>query len=220
MEELRLREYRPLSLRIWHWLNAFVITGLLLTVLIRKTLLSWRTNSSVILSKLEAAGHSISPELSVDIAKTIRNPLWDWHIWLGYILGALFLFRLFIAIFIEKRGLVLPALKSIFNKKIVQKNTRHYYLVKSFYALFHVMTVLMFVTGILLIFKNNLGTLILSMSGSLKEIHELSMWFFVGFIGIHLVGIIISEHGEDTGIVSDMICGGKKDNNSGNGKGK
>lgn len=194
MEELRLREYRPLSLRVWHWLNAFVITGLLLTVLIRKTLLSWRTNSSVILSKLEAAGHSISPELSVDIAKTIRNPLWDWHIWLGYILGALFLFRLFIAIFIEKKGFFLPSIKSL----------------RSLYALFHLMTLLMFITGILLIFKNNLGPTILSMAGPLKDVHEVSMWFFVGFTGIHLTGVIISEQGEGSGIVSDMISGGKK----------
>lgn len=209
MKEMSLREYRPLSLRIWHWLNAFVITALLLTVLLRKTLLSWKTNSSVILTKLEAAGHTITPELAADIAKAIRNPLWDWHIYLGYILGGLLLMRILIALVVEKKCIFLSVLKSISNKTIVQKNTRHYYLLKAFYAIFHLMTLLMFATGIVLVFKNSFG-FERSTIGIFKEVHEISMWFFVAFVVVHIGGIIISENGKEAGIVSDMISGGKE----------
>ncbi len=210
MKEKSLREYRPLSLRIWHWLNALVIMSLLLTVLLRKTLLSWRTNSSIIMSKLESAGHSISSDLAADIAKTIRNPLWDWHILLGYALGALLLSRLLIAIFVEKRCLFLSVFKSISNKTILQKTTRHYYLIKALYAIFHLMTFVVFITGLVLIFKKDLA-LERAVIEIFKEVHEISMWFFIAFIVAHLIGIIISENGKDAGIVSDMISGGKKE---------
>lgn len=209
MKEMSLREYRPLSLRIWHWLNVFVMTSLLLTVLLRKTLLSWKTNSVIISTKLEAAGHFISPGLAADIAKTIRNPLWDWHIVLGYALGALFVIRILIALFVEKKCIFISVFKSIRNKTIIQNETRHYYLVKAFYAIFHFMTLVMFVTGIILVLKNDLG-FDRGIIGALKEVHEISMWFFIVFIIVHLLGVVISENGKDAGIVSDMITGGKK----------
>ena len=41
-----------LSLRIWHWLNAIVVLGLLGTFFLRKTFLSWRENSQIIMHKL------------------------------------------------------------------------------------------------------------------------------------------------------------------------
>lgn len=206
-----LREYRPLSIRIWHWLNALVIVGLLLTVLLRKTVLSWRTNSSVISTKLEAAGQAITPDLAKDIAVTIRNPLWDWHIYMGYALGVLLVVRVLIALFVQKRCIILAVVDSIKSKNIFNPNTRHYYLVRALYAVFHVMTLLMVVTGLVLIFKDNMG-LEKSVSSVFKEVHEISMWFFVGFIGLHILGVMVSENGQDAGLVSDMISGGPKKN--------
>ncbi|MEN0059456.1 MAG: cytochrome b/b6 domain-containing protein, partial [Bdellovibrio sp.] len=64
MAVVQFRKYQPLGLRIWHWLNALAILGLLLTVLLRKTFLSWRTNSALIEAKLQAAGTAITPELA------------------------------------------------------------------------------------------------------------------------------------------------------------
>ena len=43
---------------------------------------------------------------------------------------------------------------------------------------------------------------------SIKEIHELMMWFFVAFAGGHILGIVMAENKEDSGLVSDMINGG------------
>lgn len=210
MEKMSLREYRPLTFRLWHWFNAFVIAALLLTVLLRKTLLSWKINSAVILTKLELAGHQITPELSADIAKTIRNPLWDWHIYLGYMLGVLLLVRILIAFVVEKKCIFLSVFKSIRSKKIIQAQTRHYYLLKAFYAVFHLMTLMMFITGIILVFKKNLN-IDRSLLEIVKEVHEVSMWFFILFILAHLIGVILAENRGEAGIVSDMISGGTQE---------
>lgn len=76
MSKYSFRKYQPLSLRIWHWANSIIILGLLGTVLIRKTFLSWRTNSAVIQEKMSEIGVSITPEFAKEVAVTIRDPLY------------------------------------------------------------------------------------------------------------------------------------------------
>jgi Ni/Fe-hydrogenase 1 B-type cytochrome subunit len=211
LSNLVFRKYQPLSLRLWHWLNAIVILGLLATVLIRKTFLSWRTNSVLIENKLNEAGLLITPQLAKDIAVSIRNPLWDWHIYLGFALAALFVVRLLIVIFIEKKIPGVLELKSIMNiKKTLgseKKSTLHFSIVKIGYGFFYLVTLFMVISGLVLHFKAELS-LGSELSQSVKDIHELTMWFFVAFIGAHLLGVIKAEHGPDKGIVSDMINGG------------
>ena len=41
-----------LNFRLWHWIHALVILGLAGTVLLRKTFLSWRTNSEILTQEL------------------------------------------------------------------------------------------------------------------------------------------------------------------------
>ncbi len=103
MLNFSFRKYNPLSLRLWHWINSLVILGILGTVLLRKTFLSWRTNSALIEEMLNDAGTIISPELAKSIAVEIRNPMWDWHIYLGFTMGVLFLARILSVFLFEKK---------------------------------------------------------------------------------------------------------------------
>lgn len=212
MSKYSFRKFQPLSLRFWHWLNAMVILGLLGTVLIRKTFLSWRTNSVLIEEKLKTAGTVITPELAKDIAVTIRNPLWDWHIYLGFFLGALLLGRILIMILIEKKCPGRQELKNLITFKqlpsVEKKTALHYYLVKVGYAVFYLATALMVITGLMMNFKVDIG-LSKNFVSLTKEIHEFMMWFFVIFISGHILGIVIAENTQDQGLVSDMIHGGK-----------
>lgn len=212
MANYSFRKYQPLGLRLWHWLNAVAILGLLGTVLLRKTFLSWRSNAALIESKLQAAGTAITPELAKDIAVSIRNPMWDWHIYLGYSLTALILFRVAVGIFILRKCPATHAVQSVWNLKKVAPGEKakalHYTFVKTGYAIFYLATVLMVITGLLLTFKENLS-LGKGLVESVKEIHELMMWFFVVFVVGHLLGVVIAENREDQGLVSDMIHGGK-----------
>ena len=83
--------YSPIF-RLWHWFNAFVVLGLLGTVFLRKTFLSWRTNSEILMTKLTEFGVDISAEQAKILAKAIRAGMWEWHIILGYALAFSVLF--------------------------------------------------------------------------------------------------------------------------------
>ena len=211
MQKYSFKKYQALSLRIWHWLNAAAILGLLGTVLIRKTLLSWRTNSVLIQQKLEAAGTTITPELAKEIAVAVRNPLWDWHAYLGFFLGALLIWRLCILLLVEKKGFSFRIVKDLFQLKSLpaaeKREAYHFSFVKIGYLIFYFATILMVATGLMLNFKTDLN-LSKDLAGVTKEIHEFMMWFFVVFVGGHIVGVIVAENRGDQGIVSDMINGG------------
>lgn len=213
MPKYNFRKYQPLPLRLWHWLNAAVIFGLLGTVLLRKTFLSWRTNSALIEAKLKEAGTVITPELAKDIAVSIRNPLWDWHIYLGFGLAALLVGRVLVAAFVEKKcplGHALESFKGLKNVPPQEKPAAlHYTLVRAGYAVFYFVTLLMVATGLMQTFKTELG-LSKDFIGTVKEVHELMMWFFVIFVGGHITGVVIAENQKDPGIISDMIHGGDR----------
>ena len=85
-----------LSFRVWHWLNALVIIGLLGTVFLRKTFLSWRDNAQIIMSKFSEMGVVITKEQAKVVAQTIRDGMWEWHIILGYALAFLVLYRIYL----------------------------------------------------------------------------------------------------------------------------
>ena len=211
MNKFSFKKYQPVGLRFWHWLNAAVIISLLLTVLLRKTLLSWRTNSVVIQQKLTDAGSMITTDLAKEIAITIRNPLWDWHIYLGYALTALLIGRLLVALFIEKKFVDSQHIKNLFSinsfPEAERKQALHFSLVKTGYAVFYIATLMMVLTGLLLVFKGSLN-ISKSVTEIFKETHELMMWFFIVFAGAHIIGVVVAEKNGSSGIVSDMINGG------------
>lgn len=213
MPNYSFRKYQPLSLRLWHWLNALVILGLLGTVLLRKTFLSWRANAALIENKMQAAGATVTPELAKDIAISMRNPMWDWHIYLGFALGGLLLARILVGLFVVKKCPSAQAVQDFWNVRGVAGNERgkalHHALVKTSYALFYLVTAFMVASGFALNFKNDWG-LSREFADVIKEIHELTMWFFVVFVIGHLGGVVIAENRDDQGLVSDMIHGGKK----------
>jgi cytochrome b561 len=153
----------------------------------------------------------ITAELAKDIAVAIREPLWVWHIRLGVILGALLVGRLAIALLVEKRIPGVAALGSILRLKTLPSEERgdalHHSLVKLSYAVFCLATLLMVTTGLVLLLGAELGSSKALME-SVKEVHELAMWFFAVFAGAHLLGIVLVENGKAPGIISDMVHGG------------
>lgn len=199
---------------MWHWLNALAILGLLATVLLRKTFLSWRANSALIQGKLQEAGTSITADLAKDIAVSIRTPMWDWHYVLGFTLAGLLVFRLISGVFAVKKCPASQAVQGTCNFFKVPANERlhalHYAFVKTGYALFYLSTLFMVITGLVMYFKTDLGISKETIE-PIKELHELMMWFFVVFVGGHILGVVIAENRGDQGLVSDMIHGGKKD---------
>ena len=86
-------------LRLWHWANAIVITGSLLTVLIDSTLLDTRNNAAVIKANLHQSGVNVSDRQAGSAAHELSDKVWTVHTYFGYVLAALLLFRLILEFF-------------------------------------------------------------------------------------------------------------------------
>ncbi len=186
---------QPRTLRLWHWLNAFAIFGLLGTVFLRKTFLSWRTNAQLIEDKAAELGASgLTAESAAVIARAIRDPMWQWHYVLGFALVALIVFRAGVGLATRTRPPVRP--RSV-----------HHKLVKVGYAVFYAAVTFMGTTGVVLFFKAQLG-LSKELTQGVKESHEAAIIFFALFVAAHLMGVVVAELRGERGLVSDMINGG------------
>ncbi|DAB28849.1 MAG: cytochrome B [Sulfurimonas sp. RIFOXYD12_FULL_33_39] len=188
-----------LGFRIWHWLSAIVILGLLGTVFLRKTFLSYRTNSEIIMTKLTDMGADIFKEDAVIIAKAIRNIMWEWHLILGYALAFLVLYRV-VLFFIDRSKR--DAFSSLtLHKKGVKIS---YYIV---YATIFFITISGFV-----VYLHEYLELSQETTKQIKSLHELSYNVFLVFVPLHILGVFIADAKDEHGIVSTMINGKTKDN--------
>lgn len=189
-----------LDFRIWHWIHAFVVIGLLGTVFLRKTFLSWRTNSEIIAQKLIEIDFDleITTEQSKIIAKAIRAPMWEWHIILGYLLAILIIWR--IVLFFTESGQR--------NYKNFKNNSLHKKMVKLGYIIIYFVLLFMTISGFSLYFNSILG-LTKEMIHNIKDIHEFVFNAVLIFVPLHIIGVIIAENRDEKGIISDMINGGK-----------
>jgi Ni/Fe-hydrogenase 1 B-type cytochrome subunit len=198
------------SIRLWHWANALIITGSLLTVLVNSTVLKPWVNAGIIADKLKEKGISVTDEQTRSVAFALSDKVWVIHTYLGYALIGLFLFRLAIELFgladktlINKIGAAKRSFLSIKEKRIASRNEM---LVKTSYAVFYVLLMMMVVTGLALALKDNIPAF--RSMHFIKEIHGFTMYLILGFIFIHLAGVFIGERRAHKGIVSDMINGG------------
>lgn len=190
-------KYTPLF-RIWHWFNAIVVLGLLATVLLRKTFLSWRTNSEILMSKLSEIGVEITAEQAKMLAKAVRAGMWEWHIILGYALAFSILFRIYL--YFKDNSV-----KESFNSLNTHKKG-----VKSLYYLLYGTLLFMSISGFAIHFYVNLG-FTKDFAHDIKEIHELVFNIVMVFVPIHIAGVIIADNTEEKGLISTMINGKKKE---------
>ena len=183
------------SFRIWHWVNAFVVMGLIGTVLLRETFLNSRENASIISNKLLEMGIALSGEQAKVIAKSIFAPMWEWHIYLGYLFGALVLYRL--ALFFTKSG------KQSFCFKELDM---HHKLVSAGYVVIYVSLFFMAISGLMIHFYEELGVL-KETAHDIKELHEAVYNIILIFVPLHVAGVVVAELRGEEGLISKMVNG-------------
>jgi len=188
-----------LDFRIWHWVHATVILGLLGTVFLRKSFLSWRTNSELLTQKLSEIDLSITEAQAKVLAKAIRAPMWEWHILLGYALAALVVWR--IILFFTESGKQ--------NYQNLSSETLHKKMVKLGYIGIYAIILFMSISGLTIHFYEELG-LVKDTAHDIKDIHELVFNAILIFVPLHVIGVIIAENRDEKDIISDMINGGSK----------
>ena len=200
------------SLRLWHWLNAVVITGSLLTVLLNSTLLNTWENAALIKNQLLEAGASVTDRQARSAAHELSDKVWQLHTYFGYGLAALVLFRIILEFFQIADQKLLRKIKIAYRDyRITQKNrelARHEFWVKTLYAIFYLMLIIMAITGLCLAFEDDVHWL--KEIRAIRQIHSLTMYLILAFIVIHLAGVFLAERKDGKGITSAMINGGDK----------
>ncbi|MBU0631561.1 cytochrome b/b6 domain-containing protein [bacterium] len=186
-----------MNFRIWHWVNAIVVLGLIGTVLLRKGFLSYKTNAQIILDKLSSIDVSITLDQAKSIAKAIREPMWEWHIILGYALAFLVVYR--IVLFFTQSG------KRSFQFKELDV---HHKIVSAGYIVIYAALFFLSISGLVIHFYQELG-LLKDTAHDIKELHEAVYYVILYFVPLHVAGVIMADMKTEKGITSDMINGGK-----------
>jgi len=147
--------------------------------------------ADIIALYLSNTDQSLSQEQLIVLAKQIREPMWQWHVYIGYALTALFALRFSIPLF-GKLKFQNPLTKEQSIKEKFQKWT---------YIVFYLCVIVSLITGLII----ELGPK--DLKKSMEAIHVLSIYYLVPFIVIHIAGVLIAEFTSQKGIISRIVSG-------------
>ena len=85
-------------------------------------------------------------------------------------------------------------------------DARHVLLAKLTYAAFYLFITIMVVTGLALIFADDVPFLH-SIEHTAEEVHNVTMYLIIGYIALHVVGVVWADIYDDRGLVSRMVSG-------------
>jgi Ni/Fe-hydrogenase 1 B-type cytochrome subunit len=200
------------TLRTWHWINFLVISGSLITVLINSTLTTPENTVQLVKNELSQQHIPVTAEQAGGVGHALEDQVWGIHIYFGYALAALLLFRLLLEFFQLTDQKFIRKIKSAYTQfHLTKKNrelVRHELAVKSIYAVFYILLTIMVLTGLFLAFEDLLAPF-KAIRQSVKNVHGFCMYLILAFIVVHIVGVLLAEGKKDNGIVSDMINGGR-----------
>ncbi len=181
--------------RIIHWAIAISFLLLLLTIFLRLTWMNKHNVAAIIQDYIIGTGQTLSEDQLIVLAKKIRQPMWDWHIYIGYVLVGLFSIRFILPAFGHMK-IQNPLSKDLTAKMKVQNWT---------YLIFYICVIVSLTTGLII----ELGPK--DLKKSIEDIHVLSIYYLLAFITIHLAGVLLAEFSDQKGIVSRIVSGAKKE---------
>ena len=214
MQQTLFREKYSWSLRIWHWLTFIIVTALIFTVLVSDTFLDGEHTGIVITSAAAKKGALLTEDQSRLMVGSLRHTIWKWHTYIGYVLSGLFLFRLVLEFFqLKEQRFITKFKKGLTASKNTadKKDGRHYLFVKFIYALFYILLTAIVITGLLMAYYDNDPAMSKATFHDRKEIHEKCYYILLGFLFIHLAGVIKAEFTKDKNIISGMVNGGDQE---------
>lgn len=182
--------------RLIHWSIAICMILLLMTIFLRLTWMNKNNVAEIIQNYLNTTDQSLTQDQLIVLAKKIRQPMWDWHIYLGYALTGLFGLRFILPFFGEMK------LQNPFKKEIIFKEKFQNWI----YLIFYVCVVISLTTGLLIKFGPS------EIKKSMEEIHILSIYYLIAFIILHIGGVLWAEFTTNKGIISKIVSGRKNVN--------
>jgi Ni/Fe-hydrogenase 1 B-type cytochrome subunit len=211
--EPTFREKHSRSMRIWHWSTFIIILGSLITVLLAKTLLNTKTNTPLVQETLKEGNVTVSADQAKSVAHEFNDIIWHWHIYIGYVLAALLLFRVLFEFFQPQKQKLIPilkkALKYLKQQEIDKQTAKHYLLVRCIYIFFYFCLFVQVCTGLFMAYSDGMPNL-KAARGIASNIHSVFMWLILTYIVAHIGGVVLAELSKKSkGVVSDMINGGE-----------
>jgi Ni/Fe-hydrogenase 1 B-type cytochrome subunit len=211
--EPTFREKHSRSMRIWHWGTFIIIFGSLITVLLAKTVLNTRTNIPLVQETLKQGNVTVSADQAKSVAHEFNDIIWHWHIYIGYVLSALLLFRILFEFFQPQEQKFIPILKKALQylkqPEIDKQAAKHYLVVRCIYLLFYFSLFVQVCTGLFMAYSDEIPNLKAARSIA-SNIHSVFMWVILTYIVAHIGGVVLAElNKKSKGVVSDMINGGE-----------
>ncbi len=182
--------------RMIHWSIAICMFLLLFTIFLRLTWMNKNNVAEIIQNYLNTTDQFLTQDQLIVLAKKIRQPMWDWHIYLGYALTGLFGLRFILPFFGEMKFL------SPLNKELIFKEKFQNWI----YLIFYVCVVISLTTGLLIKFGPA------AIKKSMEEIHILSIYYLIAFLIFHIAGVLWAEFTMHKGIISKIVSGRKNVN--------
>lgn len=176
--------------RILHWTIAIAMPILFITGFLRMYWMNKNGIVSIIESK--TASSPLSKEVMSDIAKTIREPMWEWHEIFANVMVAAFSIRI---IYMLIKGIRFP---NPFNKISTLKEKLQGFV----YLYFYIFVFISAFTGICIQYE-----FLTAYEDQIEMVHKWGLYWFPIFIILHLAGIVIAENSNKKGIASKMIGG-------------
>lgn len=174
-----------------HWAIAVCMIFLLFTIFLRLTWMNKENIADIIQNYLASTDQTLSREQLIVLAKQIRKPMWDWHLYAGYALTGLFCLRIALP-FLGHMKFSNP-----FNQKLSAKVKFQYWV----YIIFYVCLVLSLLTGLAIKFGPK------DLKHTMEDIHKLSLYYLIPFLIIHIGGVLIAEFTTLPGIISKIVSG-------------
>jgi cytochrome b561 len=150
--------------------------------------------SDIIQHYLSGEGISITQKQSTTLAKQIREPMWAWHIYIGYVITALISIR-FIVPFFGLMKFQNPLAKDLTMKVRFQKWV---------YVIFYLGITMSLITGLIMKFGPN------DWAEKAEKKHVLALYYLIPFIVVHIVGVFVAEFTTQNGIIYRIIRGNKQ----------
>ena len=198
-------------LRVWHWSNALLVAGQLLTILFLNVIVRARSAVPEFQQILGKDGFKLTARQSRALAHVISERIWAWHIYIGLTLAGFWLLR----VALELRGpvparfsarLLATARRYRLAPAAEHADARHALFAKSTYALFYVFLTTMVLTGLALTWADDVAFLG-NIEHTVKEIHNVTMYLILSFAAVHIAGVVWAEITKDHGLISRMVGG-------------
>lgn len=198
-------------MRLWHWANAALVSGQLLTILFQKVIVNARHAVPEFQQAISKGGGTLTEQQGRAVAHVISEKIWTWHIWIGLTLATFWLFWTVMQA-LDPAGrrfgarLMAAARRYKLAAPAERDDTRHALLAKLTYAAFYLFITIMVITGLALVFADDVPFLH-NIEHTVKEIHNVTMYLIISYIILHVTGVVWADNHGDHGLVSRMVSG-------------